>query len=644
MTCTRNVLLYGREDPLPKPIRLRAGPVSMLWEEGALRWIRLGDIEVLHGICVVVRDRTWGTVPAEISNVRLVAREDSFDLSYDVRHREGEIDFCWQGYITGTPDGVVMFEMDGRAGSAFETNRTGFSVLHPAACAGKRCCLEDVHGRRHYGFFPDLISPQQPFADIRAISYEVRPGFWVEVRMEGDTFEMEDQRNWTDASFKSYAPPIALPFPVRLESGAAVCQIITLSLKGRAPQVTPQVTPVHRARSVTLDIRTEPIASFPKLGVSVASYGGALSDREKERLRALGLHHLRAELNLQHREIEESLRRAAQQSAQLGLPLEAVVIVGREVEAELQWLADSVHRYQPAVWAWLFIDQNARAVSGATMVQARALLGALAPGALFGSGSGANYCELNRQHPPSMATDLVCYGLCPQVHAFDNASLIETLPMQALSVRNARRIAGRLPLLVSPVTLRKRFEPGLQLLSGAQDDPSALPPQVDPRQMSLFGAAWTLGSFKYLAESGVEFMTYYETAGPLGVQDAESGPHAPDGFDVVPGGVYPMYHVFAELATAGGEVLRTVSDQPGKVEALAWRQGAHLLLMLANLTAQCHQVIPPSGLLWRECWRMNEETAETAMREPEAFQKRRSRATVAGSISLRPFEVMLVAS
>ena len=29
----------------------------------------------------------------------------------------------------------------------------------------------------------------------------------------GDVFEMEDQRNWTDASFKTYCTPLRQPFP-----------------------------------------------------------------------------------------------------------------------------------------------------------------------------------------------------------------------------------------------------------------------------------------------------------------------------------------------------------------------------------------------------------------------------------------------
>ena len=48
--------------------------------------------------------------------------------------------------------------------------------------------------------------------DIRAIGHQVTPDIWATVRMTGETFEMEDQRNWTDASYKDllHAPRPAL--------------------------------------------------------------------------------------------------------------------------------------------------------------------------------------------------------------------------------------------------------------------------------------------------------------------------------------------------------------------------------------------------------------------------------------------------
>ena len=50
--------------------------------------------------------------------------------------------------------------------------------------------------------------------------------------MRGDIFEMEDQRNWSDASFKTYCTPLALPFPVEIDAGTAVTQEVCISLLG----------------------------------------------------------------------------------------------------------------------------------------------------------------------------------------------------------------------------------------------------------------------------------------------------------------------------------------------------------------------------------------------------------------------------
>ena len=55
----RSVLYYGSEELLPEPIELRAGPLAMIFETGNafLRYIRLGNREILRGIYVAVRDR-----------------------------------------------------------------------------------------------------------------------------------------------------------------------------------------------------------------------------------------------------------------------------------------------------------------------------------------------------------------------------------------------------------------------------------------------------------------------------------------------------------------------------------------------------------------------------------------------------------
>ena len=52
--------------------------------------------------------------------------------------------------------------------------------------------------------------------------------------MEGDAFEMEDQRNWADASFKTYVRPLSKPRPYVIAKGAADRQRITVSVEGKA--------------------------------------------------------------------------------------------------------------------------------------------------------------------------------------------------------------------------------------------------------------------------------------------------------------------------------------------------------------------------------------------------------------------------
>ena len=80
-------------------------------------------------------------------------------------------------------------------------------------------------GTVEHSRFPVDISPHQPAFDIAGLSWR-DDGLDVDVRFAGDMFEMEDQRNWTDASYKTYSRPLALPFPYPLAAGERVVQSI----------------------------------------------------------------------------------------------------------------------------------------------------------------------------------------------------------------------------------------------------------------------------------------------------------------------------------------------------------------------------------------------------------------------------------
>ena len=53
----KNVIRYGNAEPLPERIPLQAGPLSLVYEAGDLRYLRLHDREILRRVYVAVRDR-----------------------------------------------------------------------------------------------------------------------------------------------------------------------------------------------------------------------------------------------------------------------------------------------------------------------------------------------------------------------------------------------------------------------------------------------------------------------------------------------------------------------------------------------------------------------------------------------------------
>ena len=218
----RHWLVFGEASEPVAPLSLRAGPLQLLYEPGSgfVRRVRLGEREVLRGIYAAVRDRNWKTIPAALVETLRRVKADSFQIEFEAEHREAGIGFTWHGSISGQPDGTLLYSFDGRARSSFLRNRIGLCVLHPIReCSGAAGRQTRTDGTVIECRFPKLIEPQligkSPFRNLKNLAHEIAPGIWAELTFSGDVFEMEDQRNWTDASFKTYSTPLEQPFPSR---------------------------------------------------------------------------------------------------------------------------------------------------------------------------------------------------------------------------------------------------------------------------------------------------------------------------------------------------------------------------------------------------------------------------------------------
>jgi hypothetical protein len=593
-------------------IALRAGPLTMGFDpaSGWLRHVRLGGREVLRAVYPAVRDRFWNTLPTAVSNVTVEEAAGGFRLGFDARCHRGPIDFAFRGEVVGTTDGALTYRFDGEARSTFLRNRIGLCVLHPiAGCAGEPCEVEHTDGRVEQTRFPADVAPHQPFHDVRAITHAPTPDVRLEVRFDGDVFETEDQRNWTDASFKTYSTPLARPHPVEVAAGTTVRQAVTLRLFGsdtRPPLVLPEP-------SVALG--GSPLPRLPRIGFGAADR--PLTPAEFELLSALRPDHLRVDLTASDPTIPGRLSASATQAEDLGAGLEVAVLLGDDLEGDLRRLAVLVRAVRPRVRSWLVCRDRVGVAGAAELAAVRRHLGGYDAAARWGVGTNLYFTQLNRARPPLGDADFVGFSVNPQVHAFDDGSVVETLDGQSEVVANASRLAGGRAVAVTPVTLRPRFNPN----GGADDGP-------DPRQAALFAAAWALGSVRRLA--GAASVTYFETAGPRGLTDG--------------GTVFPVYHVFADLAgVAGWAVDPGVCSRPLEVEGLVFRDGGRWVALVANLTARSQTVSLPFAAAGPARVRfLDETTADLASRDPAAFRADPGEPLAGGRLQLRPYAVARV--
>jgi hypothetical protein len=578
-------LWYGRNEPPPQRTALRAGPLTAFLEGADLRDLRFGGVELVRRLCFAFRDENWDTIPAELENLSIGVDANSFLVSYDAHHRNRDLDFRWHATIQGNDSGNLTYSMSGQALRGFRYCRIGFCVLHPPEYAG-RPYRGTAPAETITGELPQMIGPQRYqgglyfplFEAVSSLKIALAGGVEARFDFEGDLFEMEDQRNWTDGSFKTYCTPLSLGYPHTANTGQNFAQRVSITASGPSPASD------GGSDSVRLSLGAPLGMTLPRLGLGIATHDVELSRADEELLGRLHLDHLRADLYLSKRESFAHLARAERECRALGCSLELALFLSDNARHELLGLESRLPLTVPVSRVLVFHEQE-QTTSQQWVQQVRDRIAPHLPGVPIGGGTNLYFAELNRSRPNTAGLDTVAYSINPQVHASDERSLVENIEAQRDTVTSARTFCAGLPLVVSPVTLKPRFNPDAV---GPEPTlrPGELPSAVDARQMSLFAAAWTLGSIKQLAEAGAASVTYYETTGWRGIKETDRGSPSPESFLSTPGQAFPVYHIFADIAgLKTAELIACSSTDPLRVQGLALSDGGNIHLLVANLTA-----------------------------------------------------------
>ena len=570
--------LYGTDEPPAERRRFQAGPLSVEFEAGNLRRFCFGGVEVLRGIAFLVRDTGWGTYRAAITDLDVQERPGLFSIRYRATCSGPEGTFAYQARIEGRASGTLLFACEGASAEDFPANRVGFVVLHPIeGVAGRPMEVEHADGRLETVTLPEAIAPDQPILDIRALAHEAAPGLRARVRMEGDAFEMEDQRNWTDASFKTYIRPLAKPRPFVIPAGDQQVQSVAVSIEGPppAPAVVRSAVPVLSLGG--------PRGAMPAIGLAAAPGDLPEAAEAAETVRAIGPQHLVFRLDTRTEPDPAALARcAALAAAAGGEPTLELIIPGRDAAAELGHAAPLVAAsgLRPAaVVPSPARDQKTRpsrtlppGESPAAQIYAAARRAF--PGCLIGGGMLTSFTEFNRNPPPASEIDFVTHGTAAVVHAADDLSVWETLEALPAVVASTRGLVGNLPYRLGPSGLGLRENPYGPAVAGNAEGCRVPMARSDPRHRGLFGAAWTLAYLAIAARGGVAAVTAADCTGDLGVVGRRDGGHV----------VHPLAHVLRGMARGHGRPRLETSAVAG-LSSVAFGGAAGVELWLANRTA-----------------------------------------------------------
>lgn len=505
---------------------------------------------VLRSIRCVVRDRDWNTADLVIDDKEIT--NNSIKLNV---HSTG-FDSSFAGQVIGEFENeTAKFSMNLKSQQDFQTNRTGLIVLHEPEVAGVNLGVKHSNGDVEDTKFPIDISPNQPVLDISGLHWEQNNNS-IDIEFSGDVFEMEDQRNWTDASYKTYSRPLANPFPYSVKSGETIWQEITVR---SSPDSDLKLS------NEELEIKLNDSGHAPALQIAASTAPGA---------RPIYKEFVEAELV--ELDLKSTNWKAALDRSQIsGLPIDVRVVDNENLE-------ELIHLLNPdQVIRLALFDEKQHVSTKETNAKLHAALARANKSIPVVSGARSHFTELNReQHQILPGAEAICFSSTPLFHSLTTAQLVESVAMQRLTAQQAVGISGGKPVHVGPVTLRPRFnnvataaqpgpiKPDLSEGYGAEFTDSA-----DPRQSSRELAAWAIASFAAFTVPGVSSLTLFESWGTRGIRNSK-------GVD------FPVADALRALRAMSGKRVSVGADSEGKIWVIATESTDVSTLLATNLHSE----------------------------------------------------------
>ena len=453
----------------------------------AIRNVTYQGAQMIDLLYTAIRPWDWSTLdPDEHSEVVEISGENCLVIITDLfaGSMQGKT------VLTLQPNGKFSIDYQLTGLGKFEIQRWGVCFcLHTGDWMGSTVSASG----NTYSLLKE-ISPQRVIDGVTQGLFPASNGMHfiapdkreLKVVSTGKVLEAEDQRNWTDNTYKIYSGSLAEPRPFVLEKGFTWEQRVEF-----------QVTAPAGAIPDGSKIIAKEIASLPRIGLQFNTDSLLPSDDLEKALYILDIDHIRVN--------EESL--TSQKIAIIsksGLALETALL-SSNTGAELAREVDHLSARVPA-GSRLLIHRQGRQIVQASDLPKNETLNSYIPG------SDAYLVDLHREK--FEFGNAVSYSMVPTVHSSDPETIFKTLYTQKESIEFAQKFVAP-QVSISPITFSTRGNPETGHLR--ENRANFAQPEMAAQIKNLSAAAWTLGSVFALASAGAYSGTWHELFGEHGV-------------------------------------------------------------------------------------------------------------------------------
>ena len=584
-----NIKFFGTEETETKPQYIEVGQLSFELFNGSLRNINFKNREILRGIAYISRDKYWGTYDHKIADLEINKDKNFFNISYNSDLNDNTQSLSMNAKIEGSTEGLI-FSMTAVPLTQFVTNRTGFVILHPLIdIVGKPVEIEKTHGSIILDQFPVEIKPDQPFFNIKSFTNFFDSDIKVSIKFNGDKFEMEDQRNWLGASFKTYSGSLLDSWPYTLEEGKTFSQSVELKI------IKKNIYTSSKKDKKLIEINFgEKCSKIPEIGSSISISPTNEILKFKKIIKSASPSYFVARLNGGDQDLKEkiNLYNSIRTETKTPLWLELILSSTHKINSEIKKVSSEFNSFNLCP-EFLFVTHSNDMISfqpgdlrpSSPKYEDLARLARIHfPNSKIGGGVLAFFTELNRLPVPPNLFDFVCHSVCPSVHASDDLTIMQNLETIEWIVKSTRKMIGSAKYHLGPCSISTRVNPYGKSVNKNPLHKRLCLSEMDPRVKGLFGASWMLGLVSEFAYSGIDSIALGALDGPDGMIYTKQD-YISDFFENKNLEVFPAFHVLKGLTTEIGSDLREVKcNQKNHISTIAIDTINGLELWIGNRT------------------------------------------------------------